>query len=316
MFSVEYLTNLAERTGFRTEGLQKQMTLLSILRDINRHPKLKTAYALRGGTAINLMWFSLPRLSVDIDLNYIGSPDRDIMQKERPHLEAELKKLAEAMGITVQHTPDDYAGGKWRLRVPNVFGGTFTLELDLNYIMRVPVWDTVYKKPYNLDEDYIFDCLTVSFEELFAGKIKALLDRSAGRDLYDAWKLSERTIEFDREKLKKNLLLFGLTIDTDWRKKDLKTIDQIDQQMLTGQLLPLVKDSDEIDLKTMKNAAKDLLAPMLKYDDTERMFMDRFYNEGKYEPELIFSDDGQIERLKNHPALLWKLQNHRKHLGI
>lgn len=316
MFSVEYLTRLAERTGFRADGLQKQMTLLSILRDINRHPSLKTAYALKGGTAINLLWFPLPRLSVDIDLNYIGSPDREMLLKERPLREKELKMLIEAMAIAVQHVPDDYAGGKWRLRVPSSFGGTFTLELDLNYIMRVPVWGVATKRPYQLDEDYVFECQTVSFEELFAGKIKALLDRSAPRDLYDVWKLAGRVVEYDRSKLKKNLLLFGITIEGDWRKNDFATIDLIDRRMIDEQLVPLLKADDMLDLSTIKGEVKAFVEPLVKYDERERTFMNRFYDEGKYEPELIFTDKAQSEKLKKHPALLWKLQNHRKYLGL
>ena len=316
MFSAEYLTRLAERTGFRTDGLQKQMTLLSILRDVNRHPTLKEAYALKGGTAINLIWFPLPRLSVDIDLNYVGAWDRNEMLRERPLREKDLQGLIEAMGITVQHIPGDHAGGKWRLRAPNSFGGTFTLEVDLNYLMRVPVWGVTTREPYPLDEDYVFDCRTVSFEELFAGKIKALVERAAARDLYDVWKLWERAVEYDQSKLKRNLLLFGLTIDSDWREKDLATIDQIDQKMLDDQLAPLLREAETLDLSSMKRGVKTLLVTLLKYSEQEQIFMKRFYDEGRYEPELIFTDKAQIENLKKHPALLWKLQNHRKYLGL
>jgi Nucleotidyl transferase AbiEii toxin, Type IV TA system len=65
MFSAEYLNALAGRTGFQTAGLQKQMSLIVILREIQRHPLLSKAYVLKGGTAINLFWYDLPRLSVD-----------------------------------------------------------------------------------------------------------------------------------------------------------------------------------------------------------------------------------------------------------
>jgi predicted nucleotidyltransferase component of viral defense system len=38
---------------------------------------LSEAIALKGGTAINLTIFDLPRLSVDIDLDYCRSIDRE-----------------------------------------------------------------------------------------------------------------------------------------------------------------------------------------------------------------------------------------------
>ena len=48
--------------------------------DIGRHPFLSRVLALKGGTALNLMFDSPARLSVDLDFNYIGQEDRARMQ--------------------------------------------------------------------------------------------------------------------------------------------------------------------------------------------------------------------------------------------
>ena len=316
MFSKEYLTILSAQTGFRVDSLQKQMTLLDLLREINRHPLLKKQFALKGGTAINLFWFQLPRLSVDIDLNYIGSEDRETMVKERPILEQEMRKLIESRGISVRNIPAEHAGAKWRLQSPSALGGTFALEVDLNFIMRIPVWGTESKSPFPLDEDYHFDCNTVSFEELFGGKIKALLDRSAARDLYDVFRLSQVRDSFDITKLRKNLILFGITCDDDWRKKDFHTLDGIDQRMIDEQLSPLLRATDSIELKLMNNTAKDFLTELMRYTKDEQRFMNRFLDDGVYEPLLLFSEEKQAKRLEKHPAVLWKLQNHRQYLDL
>jgi predicted nucleotidyltransferase component of viral defense system len=316
MFSKEYLTNLAAKTGFRIDSLQRQMTLLDLLREINRHPLLKKQFALKGGTAINLLWFPLPRLSVDIDFNYVGSEDREIMISERPKLEHEMQSLIESRGISVRNVPAEHAGAKWRLQAPGAFGGTFTLEIDLNFLMRIPVWGVQSKSPYPLDEDYNFDCNTVSFEELFAGKIKALMDRSAARDLYDVFKLSKVHDSFEMSKLRKNLILFGITCNDDWRKKNYNTIDGIDLKMVNEQLNPLLRSVDSIELKLMKNTTKDFLSELMSYTKDEQLFMDRFLDDGVYEPALLFSDEEQAKRLEKHPAVLWKLQNHRQHIGL
>jgi predicted nucleotidyltransferase component of viral defense system len=316
MFSKEYLTKLTAQTGFRADSLQKQMTLLDLLREITRHPLLKRQFVLKGGTAINLFWFQLPRLSVDIDLNYIGSEDRETMVEERPMLEKEMEELIESRGISVNRVPSEHAGGKWRLRAPSAFGGTFTIEVDLNFIMRVPVWGVESKSPFPLDEDYHFDCTTVLFEELFGGKIKALMDRSAARDLYDVFKLSQVRDSFDMSKLRKNLILFGITDDDDWRKKDFRTVDDIDQRMVDEHLQPLLRSTDSIDLELMKTTVRALLAELTQYDKSEQGFMNRFLDDGVYEPSLLFPDEKQAKRLERHPAVLWKLQNHRLHLGL
>ncbi len=66
-------------TGFGGEQLEKVFRLIAVLDALNSHPFLKTRIALKGGTALNLFYFDVPRLSVDIDLNYIGAADREAM---------------------------------------------------------------------------------------------------------------------------------------------------------------------------------------------------------------------------------------------
>ena len=242
MSSKEYIDKLARQTGFKPENLQRQLTLLELLKEVGRHPLLRDRFALKGGTAINLFYFPMPRLSVDIDLNYIASPDRDTMLRDRPELEKELAKLIESRGVSVEHAPsEEHAGAKWRLRAPSVFGGKFTLELDLNYMMRIPLWGTNYRKPVSLEGMHDFQFVCVSFEELFAGKIKALLERSAAKDLYDVALLSTSNQTFDSASLRKALILFGVTSKRDWREKDFRTIDRIDEKMLQVELTPFVR---------------------------------------------------------------------------
>jgi predicted nucleotidyltransferase component of viral defense system len=316
VFSKEYLLKLSKDTGFLPEGLQKQMALLDLLREISRHPLLRTKFALKGGTALNLFWFPLPRLSVDIDLNYVAGTDRETMLTDRPVLENELKKLIESRSITVQFAPaDEHAGAKWRLRAASAFGGSFTLELDLNYIMRIPVGDINPKQPYLLDEDYAFSFNSVSFEELFAGKIKALLERSAARDLYDVAMLSQTSAEYDLTVLRRAHILLGVTSKKDWRTVNRQTIDAIDQQMIIDELTPVLRQDEAPDLDAMKSNAKRILDQVLNRTEKERQFLDIFLEKGEYKPELLF-EAGQAQQLRNHPAVLWKLKNVRRFKGL
>ena len=75
--SPEKLAAVAEATGFRHDVLEKVAHLLGLLNSLGNHPVLKGKLVLKGGTALNLFVFDVPRLSVDIDLNYIGAEDRD-----------------------------------------------------------------------------------------------------------------------------------------------------------------------------------------------------------------------------------------------
>ena len=86
--------------------------------------------------------------------------------------------------------------------------------------------------------------------------------------------------------------------------------------MIDQQLNPLRRSNEPIDLDVMKNDTKVFLLPFIHYNKSEQRFMDLFLDEGVYEPELIFRDARQAERMKKHPAVLWKSQNHRQYLGL
>jgi predicted nucleotidyltransferase component of viral defense system len=87
------LQHEAVATGFRPEALEKAIRLIDLLEGLRSHPFLKTRVALKGGTALNLFVFEVPRLSVDVDLNYIGAADRATMLAERPKVEQAVQAV-------------------------------------------------------------------------------------------------------------------------------------------------------------------------------------------------------------------------------
>ena len=138
-FSRERLLREAVNTGFRPESLEKVIRLVGLLNEIFRHGDLRERLVLKGGTALNLFLFDVPRLSVDIDLNYIGSADLKGMEMERPALEAKLQAVFETDDFTVRRMPVEYAGGKWQLRYLGAQGQGGNLEVDLNFLHRIPL---------------------------------------------------------------------------------------------------------------------------------------------------------------------------------
>lgn len=99
--------------------LEKVALLLQLLDAVRSHPFLKDKLVLKGGTALNLFIFDVPRLSIDIDLNYVGAADRETMLAERPKVEEALQAVFSREGFTVRRVPTEHAGGKWQLRYPN-----------------------------------------------------------------------------------------------------------------------------------------------------------------------------------------------------
>jgi hypothetical protein len=130
----------AAATGFRPEMLKKVIHLLGLLEGFMRHPCLKSRIALKGGTAMNLFVFDVPRLSVDIDMDYVGAADRETMLAERPKVDKAIAAVCGRQGFSLQRVPDDHAGGKWRLRYDSALGQGGNVEVDLNFLFRVPLW--------------------------------------------------------------------------------------------------------------------------------------------------------------------------------
>lgn len=64
------LGRMAKELGFVRDTLEKVCRLADVLKFMEADELLAEAIALKGGTAINLTIFDLPRLSVDIDLDY------------------------------------------------------------------------------------------------------------------------------------------------------------------------------------------------------------------------------------------------------
>ena len=69
----------AKELGFVRDTFEKVCRLADILAFMENEPLLSDSLALKGGTAINLTIFDLPRLSVDIDMDYSHNVDREEM---------------------------------------------------------------------------------------------------------------------------------------------------------------------------------------------------------------------------------------------
>ena len=73
------LGRMATESGFVRDTFEKVLRLKEILRFMNEDEFLREHLLLKGGTAINLTVFNLPRLSVDIDMDYTPNDTREDM---------------------------------------------------------------------------------------------------------------------------------------------------------------------------------------------------------------------------------------------
>ena len=139
-------------------------------------------FAVHGGTAINLFHKNMPRYSVDIDLTYIPIESRNVSLNTINAKLLEVKQSIEKSipSVNVKHKPD-----VWKLLCTY---GEATVKIEVNGTKRGIIGDTVdmplCEKARN---EFSMGCKarTVSFSQLYGGKITAAVSRQHPRDLFD-----------------------------------------------------------------------------------------------------------------------------------
>jgi len=213
--SAERLTAEAKSTGFRPDILEKVAHLLGLLNTLHQHPFLKEKLVLKGGTALNLFVFDIPRLSVDIDLNYVGAESRDAMLKERPKIEQAIHAVFKREGFEVRRMPEKHAGGKWLLRYQSAFGQRGNLEVDINFMYRVPLWPVRILSSHQLESWQAFNVPVMDIHELAAGKLTALLARHKARDLFGSYHILQME-NLSLDQLRIAFVVYGAMNRKDW----------------------------------------------------------------------------------------------------
>ena len=319
--SPERLMAEAEATGFRADVLEKAAQLLGLLDSIQNHPFLRGKFALKGGTALNLFVFDVPRLSVDIDLNYVGAVSRDAMLDERPRLEEALQAVFSREGFRVRRAPpDEHAGGKWSLRYPAATGQSGRIDVDVNYMYRVPLWPIATMESRPLGSWQATGIPVVDIHELAAGKLVALLDRRKARDLFDS-SLVLSMSGLDNEMLRTAFVVYGAMERRDWRTVSAEDV-AFDSNELSGQLIPALRTVGAQSLDAgiygdrLVEQCRAGLGALLPISKSEGAFLDLLLDEARIDSRLLTHDTVLQDRIQAHPMLEWKAQNVRHHRGL
>ena len=319
--SPEKLAAEAEATGFRPDVLEKVAQLLGLLDALRSHPFLKGKLVLKGGTALNLFVFDVPRLSIDIDLNYVGAEDRDGMLAERPKVEQAVQAVFAREGFTVRRMPEEHAGGKWSLRYGNGPSRGGNLEVDLNFMFRVPLWPLIIRDSHSVGPWRATEIPVLDYHELASGKLAALLSRRQARDLFDSHRIL-RMNEIDSNRLRTGFVVYGAMNRKDWRTVSADDV-QFDALELARQLVPTLRvNSPEVQVETAGYGARlvkecrDGLSAVLPFSDAEREFLDLLLDRGEIDSTILTSDRTLQKRIQGQPLLKWKAINVRRHKGL
>jgi len=276
---------------------EKYLKQVKLVVEVIQIVATETCFALKGGTAINLFYNNLPRLSVDIDLTYLGFETRNIACE---NINAALNRITERLrdkGYIAK-----IQGNNIEKKIICANSET-TIKIEPNYIIRGYV-----EKPEILevcekveDEFGYAEIQVISKKELYGGKICAALDRQHPRDLFDIKELIKKN-EINEE-LIKGFIAMLLSHDKplhETLKPNIKNQNEIFEKQFIGMTNKIFTYEQHTEtLKCLINLIKIVIVPY------KQLLLDFVSLKANLR-------DFEIENLENLPAVKWKLKNLEK----
>lgn len=311
-FSKQDLDRLASETNFIRDNLEKALRLCRILEYFGENPLLLKSLALKGGTAINLMVFDLPRLSVDIDFDFAIPCNREEMLAMRGEINREVITYMSTQGYTLgQEAKNPHSLDSWIFYYRNVVNNKDNIKVEVNYSLRNHIFPLVMR---NSSVNFLpnVKIQILSLVELFGSKIKALIERSAPRDLYDVHRMLTMKI-FDEPdyKMLRKTVLFYLAVGGSKRLEEnysFESIKKLKFPQIRSSLLPVLRKNECFDFENAKEGIVEFLQSLLIFTSEEKTFI-REFNNNHYCPELLFEDPLILERIRHHPMAEWKTRD-------
>lgn len=305
------LAEKANELNFVRDTLEKVLRLSEILNYLNANPLTKEYLVLKGGTAINLTVFNLPRLSVDIDLDFAQNLSRDDMMSTRERIRKDIKIYMSTQGCAISPRSKAYHSlDSFVFTYTNLGGMNDNIKIEINYSLRAHIFEPSLRKMSvpGVNADALIKTLPPM--ELYAAKINALIGRAAARDLYDIHNMIKFGL-FDESEfpLLRKCVVFYTAISQDEipDEYDFKRFNAITNRKIKTDLLPVIQKERFFELENVKITVAEYLKELLILEDDERKFLDEFKAK-EYHSELLFDDTNVLDRIKEHPMVLWKIQ--------
>lgn len=285
---------------------------MDVLEFINTDSYLKNKLALKGGTAINLTFYNYMRLSVDIDLDYIGSNDREQMMIDRNLIEKRLLNYTQESNMQYRNdkTKKTHALDSFVFNYSNLFNATDMIKIEINYMNRIHLFDCE-KRNITLPLKNSKKVLTLNKIDLFASKTNALIYRTTIRDIYDVYNMiKNKTISSNEFIIFKKSLIFYLLLSAE-EKINIKILfEECKKRMnsFVGKRVPqyltsTLKLNEKFDISSAIHDISLLLDKILEsITDNEIDFINSFPNIST----SLFENKMIDEKINNHPMVKWK----------
>lgn len=273
----------AREYGFNRDTFEKVLRLRTILEFLNTHEYMCEHLLLKGGTAINLTIFNLPRLSVDIDLDFIPNLTREETANERERLTEILKRYMSEQGYSLSDASRfSHSLDAFHYNYVNAAGNRDMIKIEINYSLRTHVLSSE-------DRVFITDAFgepikvrTVAAMEIFAAKTNALISRAAARDLYDFCNMADMELFSGEGDIFRKCIIFYATISTKDVNKDFDTsaIDSLVFSKIKSDLFPVLATKDKFDLEGKKQQAEGVYRIAYEADRSRNGLYGKVYSQG------------------------------------
>src|SRR3990167_6320773 len=269
--------------------------LLEVLGTIVSDP----LFALKGGTALNFFHADLPRLSVYIDLAYTQTNSREAFLKDNEafcHTAALNLQKKHNVLVQIQITKEGIP------KQMNISSKEAKIKIDINIVLRGTVYPVVHKESCETIKrkyETVLSLNTLSFEDLYAGKFCAALDRQHPRDLFDIMIFFQN--HHITEKLKKAFLVY--LISGNRPISELIHPNRLDQRVsFENEFLGMT--DEEVSYSELEKA-RELLIQSIDgaFNQQDREFLISV-KRGEANWDYL-----GIDHIKDMPAIKWKQHN-------
>ena len=275
---------------------------------IRSEPFLFENLALKGGTAINLTIFDLPRLSVDIDLDYTNNSSKEDMLKDRIKIKSLLIDYLRKTGYQLdKDIREHHALDSIKATYINAGGNLDNIKIEINYMLRAHIYEPLIVKTKNYGLIGEVEVRTINPIEIFGSKLAALMTRSTPRDLYDFFYMINANIfnETEIKKIKRCAVFYrAISSEDEMFDFNLVSLDSITQNNIKRFLIPVINAKEFFSLPEAKQTINDFFNEHFILDENESIFIEQF-KQKKYIPELLYDGD-ELNRIQNHPMAIWK----------
>jgi len=236
------------------------------------------------------------------------------MQEERPEVERAIEIVARGQGYRVQWSREAHAGRKVYLSYSSVAGTRDRIEVDLNFLFRIPLGDLSRRSMWQPPGFARPTITLVPVEELFAGKLRATLDRAMPRDLFDTIRLPRYAGDtWETLRFRRVHVAFASTLPHPLYRYGRNRLDRVTDRQTQEQLVPMLHVNEHQTAAELKEKAWRVIAPLVELDESEREYIDCVHA-GEILPELLFPEDEVLaEQLDRHSALKWKIENVKRY---